>query len=283
MKNNIKEVLLFTILVISFIFVINYNNYINKQVIYSVTIWINKILPTLFPTFIIVDILINSKIPYYISKYTHINYIYVLSILSGSPTNAYLLNKYDTDITKILSVNIYTSPIFIYTFLKMIFNNYLALLLIILNIISNIILCIIINPVKLVYNNKQKPSIEVLLNSIKSNMSILINIIKKIIFFNIIYNNIIENIYIKSLILSIMEITSSLNNLLIIDIPLNIKLLFSIISISTCGLCIQTQIKSTLTDTKLCYKKFLKYRLCHLIIYLLLTLFIIKFLSCIQI
>ena len=116
MKNNIKELLIFTLLVISFIYIINYNEYISKEIIYVVDIWLKKLIPTLFPSFIIADILVNSKIPYYISKYLHINYIYIISIVSGSPTNAFVLSKYNKDVTKLLSVNLYTSPIFLYTF-----------------------------------------------------------------------------------------------------------------------------------------------------------------------
>ena len=123
MKNILKNLLLLTILIIYFYYVLTNNEFITSKTIYSVTIWLHKILPTLFPTFIIVDLIYNSNIPYYVNKYGHFNYIYLLSIISGSPTNAYILNKYDGDLTKLLAVTKYTSPIFTYTFLKLIFNN----------------------------------------------------------------------------------------------------------------------------------------------------------------
>lgn len=278
MRNNIKELIIFTLLVISLIYIINYNEYISKEIIYVVDIWLKKVVPTLFPSFIIADMLINSKIPYYISKYLHVNYIYVISIICGSPTNAFILNKYNMNLTKLLSVNLYTSPIFLYTFLKLIFNRNIALLLIIINIISNIILLKFMKIEKIDYYSNNRNIIDVLLSSISKGMNTLINILGTIIVFNILPINLINNVYVKSFLFSILEITSSFNNLLVINIPLKIKLLFSIISISTCGLCIHMQIKSIINDTRFNYKYFIKYRLLHLVINLLLSYISLQFL-----
>lgn len=277
MKNKIKDLLLFTALLSYFIFCITNNTYIKEQIIYSINIWITKIIPSLFPTFIIVDILYNSNIPLYIEKYLHINTYYILSIISGSPSNAYILNKYDTDITKHLSITKYTSPIFTYNYLKAIFNHKIALLLISTNILSNIILSLLIRPknIKYIPNNKQNTSL-LISTSIKNNINNLITILGTIIFFNTLPISKINNIYLKTLILSILEITTSLDNLSKIYIPLNIKLLFTSISISTCGLCIETQIKSIINDTHINYKKYTLYRLIHLIIYLILNYTIIN-------
>lgn len=272
MKDKIKDFVLFTILVLYFVYCITNNTYIKEQVIYSFNIWITKIIPSLFPTFIIVDLLYNSKIPYYINKYLHINCIYILSIISGSPSNAYILSKYKEDITKYLSITKYTSPIFTYTYLKAIFNHKIALIIMITNILSNIILSLLIKPKNIEYipNNKQN-TIMLLSTSIKNNLNNLISILGTIIFFNTLPINLINNTYLKTSILSILEITTSLDNLTYINIPLNIKLLFTIVSISTCGLCIETQIKSIVNDTYINYKKYIYYRLLHLIIFLMLN------------
>ncbi len=273
MKNKVKDIILFTILVFYFIYCILNNTYIKEQIIYSINIWITKIIPSLFPTLIIVDLLYNSKIPYYIEKYLHINCIYMLSIISGSPTNAYILNKYNEDITKQLSITKYTSPIFTYTFIKAIFNPKIALIIMSTNILSNIILSLLIKPKNLKYlPNKEQNLLMLLSTSIKNNINNLITILGTIIFYNTLPINLINNKYLKTSILSILEITTSLENLTTINLPNNIKLLFTIISISTCGLCIETQIKSIVNDTHLNYKKYMYYRLLHLIIFLMLNL-----------
>lgn len=276
MKNILKEISIFTIIFLYFIYIIKYNSYITEQTIYSVNIWLNKILPTLFPTFIIVDIIYNTNLPYYIEKYLHINFIYIISILSGSPSNAYILNKYNQNITKILSVTKYTSPIFTYTFLKAIFNHKTAILLISLNILSNIILKLIIKPKNIKYLIiKQETIYTTITNSIKKNINTLITILGTIIFFNTLPIHLIKNNLIKGIILSILEITTSLNNLLTTTLPYNIKILLTIISLSTCGLCIETQIKSIINDTFINYKEYLLYRLLHTIIFLILGIIII--------
>ena len=207
MKNKIKDLLLFTILVSYFIFCITNNTYIMEQVIYSFSIWITKIIPSIFPIFIIVDVLYSSNIPIYIEKYLHINVYYVLSIISGSPSNAYILSKYDTDITNHLSVTKYTSPIFTYYYLKAIFNHKIALILICTNILSNILLSIIIKPKNIKYTtNKQQNIFMLLSTSTKNNINNLISILGTIIFFNTLPINLINNTYLKTSILSILEI-----------------------------------------------------------------------------
>lgn len=276
MKNIIKELFTFTLISLYFFYIIKYNSYIQEQTICSINIWLTKIIPSLFPTFIIVDIIYNSKIPYLIEKYLHINFIYLISIISGSPSNAYILNKYNQDITKLLSVTKYTSLIFTYTYLKDIYNHKTALLLIGLNILSNIILIVIIKPKNIKYQPTKKETLSTtIITSIKNNINTLLTILGTIIFFNTLPLTLIKNTYLKSITLSILEITTSLENLKTTKIPFNIKLLLTITSLSTSGLCIETQIKSIINDTYLNYQEYITYRLLHLVIYLSLTIIVL--------
>lgn len=275
MKNITKDLLLFTIIILYLFYCLTYNTYIKEQVIYSINIWITKIIPSLFPTFILIDIIYNSNIPYYINKYLHINFIYIISIISGSPSNAYILSKEKQDITKILSVTKYTSLIFTYTYLKMIYKNKIAIILIILNILSNIILTLLIKPKNTLNTiNNNNNIYNTIITSIKNNINTLITILGTIIFFNTLPFTLIKNIYLKTFILSILEITTSLNNISLANIPLNIKLLSTVISLSTCGLCIESQIKSIISDTNIKYKNFFLARIIQLLISSLLFLII---------
>ena len=275
MKNILKEFLFLSILIIYFFYSILNNDYVMNQTLYAIDIWTKKIIPSLFPTFIIVDLIYKSNIPYYISKYLHINYIYIISIISGSPTNAYILNKYDGDITKLLAVSKYTSPIFTYSFLKLIFNKKIAIIIMICNILANFILIILIKPPKIKFTKQKNNLLNVFINSMTKNINTLITILGTIIFFNTLPINSINNIYIKTSILSVLEITTALNNLVLVNIPLNIKLLFVVIALSTCGFCIECQIKSIISDTHINYSKYLLYRLYHLIIFMFLTLVLV--------
>ena len=273
MKHKLKEITIFTLLLSAQIYIINNNSYIQTQTINSFNIWITKIVPILFPTFILVDIITISNIPYYIDKYLKINYIYIISIISGSPTNAYLINKTKNDKTKLLATTKYISLTFSYIAIKNIFNTKIALILIFLNIISNILIIKIIKPERLIIEKKENQKImDTLIKSIPKSLNTLISILGTILLINLLPINMIKNEFIKSLILSFLEITSSLNNLKQNSLPLNIKLLLTIISISTCGLCIELQIKSILNDAKINTKNYIKYRLIHLILLLILSI-----------
>ena len=276
MKNTLKEILFFTFILLSYIYIISNINYITNQIINTLNIALHKIIPILLPTILLSNMLYSSNIPYYINKYLKINPTYILSIITGSPTNAIILNKYNIDLTKQLSITNYPSLLFIYNYLKIIFNKNISLILIILNIISNIILFFIIKPSKLPELHKSNNNfITIFSNSIKNTTNTLLLIISTTLIYSILPTTLINNLFLKSTILSITEITSSLNNLSIISLPINIKILLSIITISTTGLCIQTQILNITNNINI--KEYIKNRLLHLVIYLILTYLFIYF------
>jgi hypothetical protein len=270
MKNTLKDLFLFTLIILSYLYILNNINFITKETLNILKISVTNIIPVLFPTLILSNILYSSKIPYIIEKFTKINPIYILSIITGSPTNAVILKNNKEDTTKILSLTTYPSLIFLYNYLIKIYNQKTTITLIILNIISTIILYFIIKPTKLYSNNINNISLPKIITD--SGLTI-INIISSCIFYAILPTTLINNTYLKSLLLSITEITSSLNNLSIINIPINIKLFFTVITISTTGLCIQTQILNIIKNINI--KEYIKNRLLHLAIYLILVFIII--------
>lgn len=268
MKNTLNTFIFFTLLLLSYIYILTNINYITKQTINTLIILVNNVIPILLPTLILSNLLINSNLPYLINKYFHINPIYILSIITGSPTNASILSNYN-NITKLLSLTNYPSLLFIYNYLTKIYNNKLSILLILLNILSNIIIYYIIKPNKLTFTYNKQPFVTSLTNSIKQTTNTLLIIITSTILYSILPTSLIQNKYLKTLLLSITEISSSLHNLTNTNIPLNIKLLFTCITISTTGLCIQTQILSITNNINI--KEYIKNRLLHLVIYLILT------------
>ena len=268
MKNTLNTFLFFTLLLLSYIYILTNINYITKQTINTLIILVNNVIPILLPTLILSNLLINSNLPYLINKYLNINPIYILSIITGSPTNASILSNYN-NITKLLSLTNYPSLLFIYNYLTKIYNTKLSILLILLNILSNIIIYYIIKPNKLTFTYNKQPFVTSLTNSIKQTTNTLLIIITSTILYSILPTSLIQNKYLKTLLLSITEISSSLHNLTNTNIPLNIKLLFTCITISTTGLCIQTQILSITNNINI--KEYIKNRLLHLVIYLILT------------
>lgn len=268
MKNILKETIIFTIITIYFIYILKDNINLSKTILNTYNIWLTKLIPNLFPTFIIIDLINNSNIPYYLEKYLHLNYIYILSIISGSPSNAYMLKNTKNDITKHLALTKYTSLLFTYTYLKIIFSKKIAIILIISNILSNLILIIILKPTPLTYPKKNLKLTEILPLSITKSFNTLIIILGTTIFFTTLPISKIENNIIRIFLYSLLEITSFFINISHPNLNLNIKILLTIIALNTCGYSIETQIKSITKDTKINKKKYLEIRLLHLILFL---------------
>lgn len=275
MKKTFKDVLLMSITIVYFIYIIVCSSYIKEQVVYSFKIWMNGVVPSLFSSFILIDLINISNISYYLRKYFHINIYYILAIIGGSPSNTLLISKYGIDKTKLLVVSNYISILFLYNNLKYIFNRDIAIILILCNILCNFIIYLFIKP-RIVLISKDSRLSSVILN-IKDNMMVLIGILGIVAFFNTLPLFLLKNSYIKCFISSMLEVTTFFNYVSLINVPIKFKLLCSMIAISTCGLCIECQIKSILKDTSIDYKYYLFYRLIHLIMYVIMVFIVIGF------
>ncbi|MBE6158515.1 MAG: hypothetical protein E7159_01665 [Firmicutes bacterium] len=274
MKKNI--IINFILLIV--IYLILKNNILISINILSISyIFIYKILPYFISIFIISKLLINYNFIYYVSKLFNNNiYVYVLliSFISGSPNNIYLIKDLldknivsEKDANKLIMSSGFTNPLFLYSMLSSILNNRLAIMIIIIQVISNIIIYLF-NRVKInkVIKINSLSFNEVFINSIKDVSNILINIYIVIIVFNIIISLIPINNFI-----GLIEITKGLDYIRYLDNEF-IKVLLSTIYISFGGLSIHMQIKSALSGTDINYNNYLLSRIYQVIISLLTTI-----------
>ena len=274
MKKLSNFIILFTFIFI-LLYLFNYNDYISKQVINSYNIWLYKVLPILFPIFILNEYIKNSNIPYLFEKYFHIPFIYIYSIIFGSPSSQYLIRDYD-DITKYLSLTNYPSLLFTYYYLNKIFGSNIAILIIVANIITMLLLSFLLKPKKCSF--KYGKNKVYLANAISNSINLNISILGTIVFYNILPFGLIKNIYLKSILLSILEITTSFNNIIIINVSFFLYLILSLLTLSTCGLCIQTQVFTIIPLKKIEIKKYLIYKVFHFFILLsIILLFLFLF------
>ena len=89
----------------SIILIFKHNKEVANVIINATNLFLKKVLVSLFPMFIINDILIHLDIPYYFYKIFnqlfiklfHINglgaYVFIMSLISGTPSNAYILKE----------------------------------------------------------------------------------------------------------------------------------------------------------------------------------------------
>ena len=276
--------------------------FINKTLIintigYSLNIWITSIIPSLFPIFIISELLINYNIINYIPniikkifKYLfNINdnelTIFFISLIAGFPSSSVntkimydkkLLNTEECN--HILMFTHFGNPIFILTTIGLIFfnNELLGIIIFISHYLSNFILGILLrnfnnNKSNINKNNNITNNFGIIfINSIKHTIDTLLTILGTLTCFliisNIIINRLNLNSYNSVIIKSLLEITMGIKELSILNIKDIYKVVLSTIFLSFGGLSIHMQVISQICYTKIKYKYFFIGRLFQSII-----------------
>ena len=164
MKKYINITIIIITTYITIYFILN-KQIIFKSVSFALNMWVNNLIPSLFPFFILTDILISYNFANYLPKF-FINFfknlfhikkeavlIFFLSMISGFPSNAKNTKKlYDMKILNkkeaehILIFSHFSNPIFILATVSVFFFNKpnLGIIILLSHYISNLILGIII-------------------------------------------------------------------------------------------------------------------------------------------
>lgn len=291
MLNKTKKVLIFMLSSLFIYLFISNPNIIIDSVNASLDIFINNIFVSLFPFFLLADILINYNYIYYLSKIFKFKYSYIIlmSMISGLPSNAkYISNLLDNnqisthDAEILLSITFFPNPMFVIgTVGTIMMNNTKLGIILLINIyLSNLVLYIYyynklerknitINTNQLAFPNLLKESI---LKNINTLLVILGTIVLFILLSNIIFNYIKLNPLIQSIIASLLEMTSGIKKISILSINTNLKFILISTSLMFSGLSIITQALSILSDYKLNIKFILKNKLFLIIINLIFSI-----------
>ena len=275
---------------VSIIFIFTNNKDVAEVIINATNLFLRKVFVSLFPMFIINDILINLNIPYYfylvfnklflkVFKTSGLGaYVFIMSLISGTPSNAYILKElveerklsYE-EASHFLMFTYFSNPLFLTIMLGSIFDSKTTLKIILIHYISNILIGILERgkAPKITHQNFQ-------LKTRKRNgiLMILGTVTFYMLLIYIITYPFQNNILLKTCFSGFLEITNGLNNLVNLNIYSKIKEIIAIAIISFGGLSIHTQIKAILEDTQIKYKYFLKGRLLHTMISILLIIII---------
>ena len=278
---------------------------ISRTIITSFSIWFNTLVPSMFPMFIISDILINynftmyipKRIVGFISKIFNISnssvLIVFLSMISGFPTNAInIRNAYDNNMISkkeaehLLIFNHFANPLFILETVGSFYlnNNKYGIIILISLILGSFVIGILFRnknystPINYISKNDNCQNFgTVLSESIKKSINSLIMISGTVTLFLVLSTLIINifnlNNYIAVLIQGVLEMTmatSLLSSLSISDI-LKVVLTTSIIAFG--GLSIHLQVISILDD-KIRYQNYFIGRLIHALISGLISLIV---------
>ena len=279
-------------------------NIVYGSIIYALNMWVNNLIPSLFPFFIISDILINYNITNYIPKIIkdlckrlfNINdnmlAIFLLSMISGFPSNARNTRTlYDNSLIGIDEANhilIFThfaNPIFILTTVGVFFlhNEKLGIIILIIHYLSNFILGICFRGTKKykdIYSNDDsiKNFGNIFVNSIKRAIDTTLTICGVIVVFlmvsSIIINTFNFNEYNRMIIKGIFEITIGIEELGKLGICNRYKAVIASMILAFGGISVHVQVLSQIAETKIKYIYFFIGRMYQMIIAGILTYFV---------
>lgn len=252
-----------------------------NSLIDTLNIWLMKVFPSLFTFFVITSILINFKIINYFSfllsplkkilkfETDEAFNIFILSIFNGNPSTIIFINQSIEnnkitlkDANTLLKCASFVSPFFILSFFKKEF----AYILIISHLLSNFILCFFLNRNNKTIINKEendnKINIVSFLDSIQKEISIMLLIASMMCVCNILKYSLLNilsffdfNNNYSTIFLSLIEISTGLNDLISINLPIIYLIIFSSFLISFGGFCIHLQVASIL-NKNLKYKSY---------------------------
>lgn len=295
-----RKIANFTVIIISIIFIfflITKNNIVLESVSFSISIWKDNLFPTLFPFFIVSNILIEynftdiigsilTKPMKKIYKLPGItSYVLINSLFSGFPSGA----KYTSllvkekkislkDAERLLTFTHYSNPLFIISFIGgIILNKKLGFIILISHIIGGLLVGILFSFkekesfIEIKTNKKDNVPIgKALSNSIYDSLNTMFLLLGIVTIFTLITafisNTFNLNIYVKTILAGLLEITQGIKNIELLDLSLFFKTVLITLFISFGGLSIHMQVLSIISEYNIKYKSFFIARIMHSII-----------------
>lgn len=294
MKNFSKKNAIYILLTLLFVFLLLQNNTAFKKcIIDGCFLFIENVFPSLFPMFLVNDILMNYNFYYFIDKSiakifkkvfgfsSMASYIFIMSMFSGTPTNAYItanlvrekkLSSEDASI--ILTYSCFLNPLFLYNMLTILFHSAsISLKLILIHYALNFLIAFLFR--KYPYEKKSPPKLETLsfsktlAKSLKRSMDTLLVVLGTILFYFLLCEGASSFLPIplfNCIINGLLEATGGLAKLTLLNINVHLKEILASLFISFGGLSIHTQIKNIIVEENISYRYFFFSRIFHAIL-----------------
>lgn len=295
MKAKIFNGFIVVSFIILFMLVI-FNKYLILDTVnYSLDIWINSLVPVMFPVFVISDVLISFNITNYIPKFIKKSFrwlfnvsenglsIFFLSMLSGFPSNARITAKMvsggvisEDEAGKILAFTHFSNPMFVISTIGVIFlgNAGYGYVILLSHYLGNVIIGLFLRNgtytkhINYKANSDKSQSFsKVLTGAIKSSIDSLLLILGTLTCF-LIVSSLVVNLfalsdYTSAIVKGILEMTMGLKAVSRLIIPDIYKVVISCIFISFGGLAVHMQVISQIVDSKIEYLNFFVARIWH--------------------
>ncbi len=232
MKRKIITILILFSLISTEVLILTNSSIVINSVLFGISIWKENVFPSLFPFFVLSELLINYGFIDFLSelfknimnKYFNLpgssSFILIGSLISGFPSSAkYIKELYDkkeiskNDANYLLTFNHFSNPLFIIGTIGNILlkNKKIAIVILICHIFTNFIIALIFKPKNKTYIRVNKTSIKKAFNKMHCNR---INKNKSFasILSNSIFNTINTLILILGIIITFLIITNLLTN-----------------------------------------------------------------------
>lgn len=299
MKKNIYNLLTILLLLLILSSILIYSQETLKSVLFAFNIWEENIFPSLFPFFVISDLLMNYGFVNILGELTkkimnklfylpgEASFVIIASMLSGFPSSAKFVKslleeqKINTEEAEyLLSFTHFSNPLFVIGVIgsTMLKSKKLGFIILFCHIISNFIIAIVIrkkrevdtstiNIDKLFTINSNKSFIQVLTSSITKTINtliLLLGIVTTFLVLSTLISNLINlNDFTRAIVSGILEMTQGIKYISVVNIPLYLKATIMTVFISFGGISIHLQIMSILSDTQVKYKNYFISRVAH--------------------
>ena len=300
MSKKISQDLFICLLLTITVSLVIFSNEVIQAVSFSLSIWIENLFPTLFPFFVVSNLLlrygfveslaasVGRIMPRLFHQPQESSFVLCLSLISGFPSGA----KYSKELveakkitpeeaSRLLTFTHYSNPLFILGLIGnlLLGNQKLGLIILVSHVLSGLLMGIIFakktssisekEPKKAFFSTKQ-PLGTALANSIQDALSTLFLLLGIVTIF-LVLSTIIEqffplNPYLKAIIFGILEMTQGVKTMSILPVTEFVKTIWITIFISFGGLSVHMQVLSIISGTKIKYKYYLESRLLHAIL-----------------
>lgn len=285
MKKKYQELLAVLIILFIYLGIFVNPNLIIESGIKSITIFKEKLFPSIFPFFVLASLLLELGIANKLSiklnpifkRIFHVegnsSFIILVSIISGFPSGSkYITNSYkENTINKetanyLLTFTHFANPLFVLGTCGIILNSLsLAYKILIIGIISNIILGIILRPKELIISKKitskhNNSFLEALPKAINEAIKLLLFMLGSITFFmffsKLITSFLALNPFLETIITGILDMTSGISLVREINTTLYIKGMLVLTFITFGSFSVHLQVINNIKEEDLDYKYF---------------------------
>jgi len=306
---KLRKIIIMLIILLFLVQILIYSSDVIKSVRFAFDIWKNNVFPSLFPFFVLSEILIKLGFVEIAGKFFkpimkllfktsgESAFIFIMSVVSGNPGNAkYARELYDQrlisadEASKLLMFTHFCNPLFILGTIGMtFFSSYrMGLILLFSHYIGNIIIGFFIRnkfPIDSIQTKQAKRISNdenigtIITNSLFNSLNTLLLILGAIsiclVLTTIIDKNFNFSVFYQNIICGIIEVTQGVKYVSLDNIDIKIKAVLCVMFLSFGGLSIHLQVLSMISGTKIKYLPFLIARIFHAMISMFIILLII--------